>query len=56
MAENYEELKASALEYINALDQHPPNFKLRRRKLGVLRHLVGAPADPDDKAPTGRAK
>lgn len=53
MSDDFEELKAAVLEFINATDQHPPNYKLRRRRLDLLRHIVGAPADPEDRAPTG---
>lgn len=56
MADDFEALKAATLEFINAWDEHPPNYKLRRRKLALLRHIVGAPADPLDPEPTGKAK
>ena len=56
MAEDFESLRAAVLEFINAWDEHPPNYRLRRRKLSLLRHLIGAPGDPADPTPDGRRK
>jgi hypothetical protein len=50
---DYDELKAAVLEFLVAFDQHPPNYKLRRRRLDLLRHIVGAPPDPVVTKPTG---